>query len=529
MNLKILFSFILIFISGSLVTAQISPGELAEVHKHLEGMANCTQCHTLGDKVSNEKCLDCHKEINERINNKKGYHFSVEVREKQCVQCHNDHHGRNFEIIRFDKDKFDHKLTGFDLIGAHAKKKCEDCHKPDFITDEKVKEKKSTYLGVGTNCLNCHEDYHQKTLSVNCNNCHGQEKFKPVEKFDHNKAKFALLGKHQEVECIKCHRIDEKNGKKYQEFAGLQFANCTACHKDVHQNQFGQDCIKCHSEQSFHVIKNLDVFNHDLTAFKLEGRHEKVECKKCHKTNYTDPLKHERCTDCHIDFHKGEFDRPEKKADCAACHSVNSFKEFSFTIDQHNAGAFVLSGSHIATPCIACHFKNETWKFREIGKVCKDCHKDIHENFIDPKYYPESDCRRCHDVNLWKEVVFDHNLTNFKLEGAHVKKSCRSCHFRETEDKKVKQEFSKLSTKCTNCHKDNHNGQFETDGVTDCLRCHTSNDWKVKNFDHSKTRFPLDGKHEKVSCTACHKKVENEPFSYVKYKFEDISCEACHH
>ena len=43
--------------------SQISPGELAKVHAHLEGMSNCTQCHSLGAKVSNEKCLDCHKEV----------------------------------------------------------------------------------------------------------------------------------------------------------------------------------------------------------------------------------------------------------------------------------------------------------------------------------------------------------------------------------------------------------------------------------------------------------------------------------
>ena len=37
------------------VYAQISPGDLAKVHSQLEGMTNCTKCHTLGDKVSNDK------------------------------------------------------------------------------------------------------------------------------------------------------------------------------------------------------------------------------------------------------------------------------------------------------------------------------------------------------------------------------------------------------------------------------------------------------------------------------------------
>jgi uncharacterized paraquat-inducible protein A len=52
--------------------SQISPGELSQAHAHLEGMSKCTQCHTLGDKVSNIKCLACQTEIKERIDQQKG-------------------------------------------------------------------------------------------------------------------------------------------------------------------------------------------------------------------------------------------------------------------------------------------------------------------------------------------------------------------------------------------------------------------------------------------------------------------------
>jgi hypothetical protein len=530
MKPKVLILLSVLFIPGYMLNAQISPGDLAEVHKHLEGMANCTQCHILGEKVSNEKCLDCHKEIKERIDNQKGYHFSDEVRDKACAECHNDHHGRKFEIIRFDKTAFNHDLTGYELFGTHKKKQCEDCHKSAFINDEKIKSKTFTYLGLGTNCLNCHEDYHQNTLSVSCTDCHGYEQFGLIENFDHNKARFVLRGKHVEVDCIKCHKISERNGKKFQEFTGLQFNNCTACHKDVHENQFGPDCSKCHTEQSFHVIKDLNVFNHDLTNFKLEGKHMNVACKTCHKTNYTDPLKHDRCFNCHDDYHKGEFDRQGVKTDCSSCHNVNGFDEFTFTIEQHNKGAFALAGAHLATPCFACHLNpsEERWKFREIGINCADCHEDIHRDIIDTKYYPNLDCKRCHDVNVWNEVVFDHGLTKFALEGAHLNQSCRSCHFRENEPGNITQVFTNLSSACTNCHSDNHYGQFESDGITDCKKCHTFNNWKLENFDHSITRFPLDGKHENVACAACHKKTETDGIVYIKYKFEDIRCEACH-
>jgi len=508
-------------------TAQISPGDLAEVHKHLEGLSNCTQCHTLGDKVTNEKCLDCHKEIKALIDQNRGYHVSSEVKAKNCFECHNDHHGRNFQIIRFDADNFNHDLSGYKLEGAHSKKDCKDCHKPDFITDSKLKDKKTTYLGLETSCLTCHQDYHQKTLPANCMDCHNMEKFKPAPKFDHQNAKFKLRGKHKNLDCIKCHKIGEKNREKYQEFKGLEFASCTNCHEDIHKNKFGQNCTKCHSEESFHVIKDLDAFDHDRTAFPLEGKHIALECKKCHKSNYTDPLPHQKCLDCHKDYHEGQFIKNEIITDCKVCHSVDGFKGSTFSIDNHAELRFKLEGAHMATPCFDCHLKNDKWVFRELGINCVECHEDIHNNYIDKKYYPESDCRKCHEVSRWQQISFEHSITDFKLEGKHAEQSCRSCHFPEKEDNAV-QQFKQLNSECIQCHKDIHYQQFENAGKTDCLKCHAFTDWKAEKFDHNSARFKLDGKHKDVACKKCHVEVSEDNKVYTKYKMESFKCEDCH-
>lgn len=506
---------------------QISPGDLASVHAHLEGLSNCTNCHILGDQVSDEKCLDCHREIKDLISQNRGYHVSAEVKAKKCFECHNDHHGRNFQIIRFDTDNFDHQLTGYPLEGAHAKKECKDCHKAEFITISKLKEKKGTYLGLETSCLSCHQDYHQSTLSENCTNCHDAEKFKPASKFDHENAKFKLRGKHQNLECIKCHKTGEKDGKKYQEFKGIAFTNCTSCHEDVHKNKFGSNCTRCHSEESFHIIKDLDVFDHDRTAFPLEGKHLAVDCKKCHKTNYTDPLLHQSCIDCHEDYHKGQFTTDGKKVDCTSCHSVQGFQESSFNIGRHAQSPFPLTGAHVATPCFACHLKNENWSFREIGVKCIDCHKDVHEGYIDTKYYPEADCKKCHETARWPDISFDHKITGFELQDAHAKLNCRACHFPETGGLKV-QQFNNLNTECIQCHQDIHYGQFDVEGKTNCLQCHAYAGWKDVIFDHDKTRFPLDGKHKNVACAKCHIEIKSEAKIYIKYKMERFKCEDCH-
>jgi len=106
------------------VTAQISPGDLSNAHAYLEGVSNCTKCHDVGNKVTREKCLACHQIIKTNIQARKGYHASPEVTGKECVVCHNEHHGRNFQIIRFDKRNFVHSKTGFELKGAHARQDC---------------------------------------------------------------------------------------------------------------------------------------------------------------------------------------------------------------------------------------------------------------------------------------------------------------------------------------------------------------------------------------------------------------------
>ena len=47
------------------------------------------------------------KEVNKTIISSSGFHGSSEIKGKECVECHSDHFGRDFEIIRFDEDKFD--------------------------------------------------------------------------------------------------------------------------------------------------------------------------------------------------------------------------------------------------------------------------------------------------------------------------------------------------------------------------------------------------------------------------------------
>jgi hypothetical protein len=527
---------LLMILSFFKLAAQISPGVLSSPHAHLEGISNCTQCHVLGNKVTNEKCLICHKDIKERITLQKGYHSSAEVKGKDCFVCHNDHHGKNFQLIRLDTLKFDHKLTGYSLSVPHTKKYCKECHKSEFITDTEIKNKKYTYFGLNDECLTCHTDYHQKTLSSDCLGCHNSDAFKPATKFKHIDTKFPLAGKHLNVECLKCHKIEIINGRKMQQFLLPKSVNCSACHNDPHKNKFGQNCNQCHTEESFQIVKGTVNFNHDKTDYPLDGKHLTVNCKACHKTKFSDPIQFKFCADCHNDYHKKQFTKDNVTPDCSLCHNLEGFNLFLYTIEQHNLSTFPLKGAHLAIPCLDCHKKQKDWNFKGIGIACKDCHRDIHKDLIPAKDYPEAGCHICHNENHWSEVSFDHSKTEFNLTGAHKKADCRDCHITTDSegtilrDNKgnILQKFSRLPAECSSCHKDKHYRQFEKNGITICIECHDTENWNASKFDHNNAAFRLDGKHVNVPCVNCHKPIQEGSDFYVRYKLKDFKCESCH-
>lgn len=519
---------LVLFLFLAQVTAQISPGDLSQSHAHLEGLSNCTKCHTLGKKVSNEKCLNCHLDIGIRIKEQRGYHASTELHGKGCVECHNDHHGRNFQMIRFDTDQFNHALTGYKLQGAHEAVDCKTCHKIENIADPKARSKTSTYLGLDQKCLSCHTDHHQGTLPSDCASCHDLKSFKPAPNFDHNKARFPLRGKHAQVDCMLCHKKSVYNGKEMQQFTGLSFGKCTSCHKDEHNNKYGQNCTQCHSEASFHQVKGMKNFNHARTDFPLVGKHRTVSCASCHKTGYSKALKYNRCSDCHKDYHNRQFAMQGGSPDCSDCHSILGFDRSNYTIERHNHSPFQLTGAHLATPCFDCHKKSDKWSFRQIGKECVDCHKDIHEPTLDKKYYPDASCNNCHNSSRWSNIAFDHTRTGYILEGAHLRQSCKSCHFKDENQDLPVQQFSQLSSSCTDCHEDEHQEQFGIPVGTSCLKCHDYFDWSAGMFNHNQTAFPLDGKHKDVACNKCHPPVVIAQDTYTRYKLISFKCESCH-
>lgn len=145
------------------------PGELSKAHEKLNGVSDCTNCHSSG--VPHDKCLVCHTEIKDKLDHNKGFHAKFKT--SKCGSCHVEHKGKEHNIVGLNVATFNHANTDWPLTGAHLKVKCDSCHKEkrvDAITKKPTKT--ITYLGASPACTSCHKDVHQTKYGIECRGCH---------------------------------------------------------------------------------------------------------------------------------------------------------------------------------------------------------------------------------------------------------------------------------------------------------------------------------------------------------------------
>ena len=185
----------------------------------------CIACHP-GDVYAELEtaCINCHKQDDA--------HEGQEG--DKCEQCHNENSWD-------DQVFFDHDLTAFPLLDAHAITACEECHLS------------SVYQDAGVECKDCHmkddRHFHKKRLGLNCELCHNANSWRKWF-FDHDKqTDYKLDGAHLGLECHACHHTVVKKEIELD-------SKCVSCHEadDHHNGSFGPDCERCHVTDSF---KNL--------------------------------------------------------------------------------------------------------------------------------------------------------------------------------------------------------------------------------------------------------------------------------
>ncbi len=192
------------------------------------------------------------------------------------------------------------------------------------------------------------------------------------------------------------------------------------------------------------------------------------------------------------------------------------------------------SHAAFASHCDLCH-----QPFKTIQAVlCMNCHKDV-KNEIDLQtgihghLLKSQRCMDCHSEHKGQNfnpsqaalTFFDHSTTPFDLIHHQVgyddaPMSCSACHTQ------VGQTYVFQLVSCTQCHAQKDE-PFMKKHLADfgpaCLDCHDGKD-RMKNFDHAKTTFPLQGKHETVACAACHIPIPTGS----QFKGLSQECKDCH-
>ena len=287
-----------------------------------------------------------------------------------CVSCHST---QTFKITTFTHPRF----TEF-FEGSHAGVACSKCHvtsapSAPMRTGAPVPGLK--FRDLSTACASCHADPHLGQVSRQCESCHDVKGAKFVTTgFSHDRVvSFTLVGKHAEVACGKCHKVETGTFPAGQGTArrlrGVP-VDCASCHKDPHLGQVSRQCETCHTPSGFAVT----TFTHKgLDAFFV-GRHRGLECIQCHRKLDAEfpagrgtAVKFKvgtECSSCHRDAHAGALGQA-----CASCHTPELWQNPNKAF--HKVTVFPLEGRHLAVPCQSCHLHGQ---LKGTPMRCYDCH-----------------------------------------------------------------------------------------------------------------------------------------------------------
>ena len=468
----------------------------------------------------------------------------------RCAKCHFDEHrgqlSKDCKKCHGESEfapapKFDHAKAAFGLRGAHRKVDCEGCHPgekdsttPNGAFPKPLHADFARYRPIEhAQCTDCHEDPHKGRFGRRCTDCHSEVAWDRIKKKNlgkrgfHDKTRYPLEGRHQDVACEACHL---PLGKRKQVFRGLPFDRCDRCHLDAHDGEVEGDCDACHDLEGFDVPR-FGEEEHAKTDYPLEGAHRAVGCLGCHEEKrppkpsrgLAKALKRRkrafvvsgralapkarRCAECHEDVHRGQLDARVTKDGCEGCHRVQAWSEV--TLDHAKQTRYPLTGKHAPAPCEGCHVAPKPGapvRYRPVEQRCASCHLDAHVGQF-AAADGKTDCARCHDTGGFEVKAFAHHETRFPLTGAHEAVECSKCHLSVEVGAARAARYRPLPTDCEGCHADYHQGafaRFTSAADAGCATCHAPEAWAPARFEHARVGWALEGRHAEARCASCH-------------------------
>jgi len=468
---------------------------------------DCNKCHTTGSysKIPSD-CASCHiADYNSAVNpNHKGLNFPT-----TCDDCHTLTPG-------WKPAQYTNHDASFPIYsGTHKGEwnSCADCHTNPADYSQ-------------FSCTNCHEHSNKTEVdndhkgvsgytytSDACYGCHPTGS--KGKSFDHAAAGFPLSNGHASAECSKCHT----NG-----FAGTSNI-CASCHtnnynltSNPNHNTTGisNDCATCHT-----TIPGWKPASYPADHSKLQGAHISItnECSTCHNGNYT--IIPNTCASCHTtDFN--QTTNPNHATSqfptiCETCHSQTAWVPSTF----NHSTVYALTGAHatVSTNCELCHVNG----YANTPNTCVGCHQANFDQSTNPNHRTlgiSTDCATCHTTNPgWEPATFPTHNNYYVLAGAHISKTCVSCH---------NGNYTTTPNTCAGCHTTDYNQTTNPDHTSaqfpkTCADCHTQTGWKPANWNHDSQYFPIySGKHNGRwnACADCHTNSSN----YAVFTCTTSSC-----
>ncbi|MFQ5769063.1 MAG: hypothetical protein ACE5HX_00900 [bacterium] len=400
----------------------------------------------------------------------------------------------------------------------------------------------ASYLKTGKTLA---QENPHKNKNLNCAACHITSSWTEI-RFNHNRTKFQLLDRHQQVDCKSCHNIED--------FLEIN-SDCNNCHLDVHQAKMGGNCDRCHTFQGWEIFNVEEI--HSNSQFPLIGRHTLVDCWSCHQNQQQGDFTFltTECISCHQQQYL-ETQNPNHVANsfstnCQECHDMNDWQPAFLA--NHDAFFPIFSGEHDGawSDCMDCHMNPATFS----NFTCLNCHEH-RQSKMDPEHrgitgyaYESNACLSCHPNGSEADISENHDADFFPIfSGTHqgTWQECSECHVSPGTFKIVS---------CIDCHK---HEQSKTDsehaGITgyaytteNCLICHPTGE-KSEFTEHDNLYFPIfSGKHtgewnecidchvnpndrKEFNCLDCHEQNKMDPkhSGIPGYAYQSTECYFCH-